>query len=368
MKRSLFTAATAATMLVSASTASAQWAQVNRIFLDDVFNADSAYGDNPVSIGFDGSTAYIGGLNNGGNVDSVGIVRVTDLYGAFGSATVTGLADSAFTAVGGRGLQSLAYDAATDSVLGAYDTGGTGSFVNRLDTTGSPIWTTTDPNGRRPFVVGADPLAPNGDPSMAAFLSQGSGRRLALDINDGSLVYSTSDGGIIFDGDLGSAFRGMDFDSEGNLAFATINGVGYYTRAGVNSFSLAEKILTGGANNVGRDVAILEGAGANGEDLLALALRDSTTLDGGSISDANVFITTLDGTIVQTLTGDESGLAAAFANDTKALDFGYAPDGTPTLVIADLVERRLDVYQIPEPTSLALLGLGGLGLLRRRRA
>ncbi len=368
-------AASAAVSLAAAATAQSQFDQVNRVFVDDSFDENSLYGDQPTGIGFDGTTAYLGGLNNGGNVDSIGIVAVSDLYGGFSTATSDPLAGTVLSAVGGRGYNSVAYDAGTDSILAGYDSGSASTSVYaRYDpAAGSADFSVNGPSGVRPFVVGSDPMTDNGDPSYAAFLSQGSGRRLALDIDDGSLVFSTGQpspgGAIIFDGDLGSAFRGMDFNSDGDLAFATVNGFGIYERTGNNTFSQVGEILSPGINNLGRDIAILEGVGANGEDLYAISARGSTTLAGQAIDDTNVYITDLQGNIVQTLTGDESGLSGAFANNSKQLDFAFAPDGSPTLAIASLVERRLDIYQvaIPEPTSLALAGLGSLALLRRRR-
>ena len=350
--------------------AQAQFTQVNRVFVDDLFGAGSSFGTNPSAVAFDGTTAYVGGFNNSGVEGNVGVVAVSDLFGTFGSSTKTGLAGTLRSVPAGRAIEGVAYDAATTSFLTATSTGPSTGVLSRYTTAGANVFDTVNPDGVRPFAVGADPLAPGGDSSLAAFLTSGSGRRLGVDIDDGSLVYARSGenaGGVIFDGALNTTFRGLDFKSDGDLAYATRNGFAVYDRTGLNSFAQTSAILSGGADNIGRDIAFLEGAGPDGGDLLAIVARDSASLGGTSISDTNVFITDLQGNIVQTLTGSESGLSAAFANDTKSLDYAIAPDGTPTLVITDFVERRLDVYQIPEPTTLALAGLGGLTLLRRRR-
>ena len=37
------------------------------------------------------------------------------------------------------------------------------------------------------------------------------------------------------------------------------------------------------------------------------------------------------------------------------------------LVVVDFIDRRLDVYGVPEPASLLVMAVGGMALLRRRR-
>lgn len=388
--RNLIVSLAAGCVAASASVALGQFQQVNRVFLDDVFNDTSLYGDQPAGISFDGTTAYLGGLNNGGNTDSVGVVAVSDLFGTFGNATKTPLAASPFTAAAGRGINSLGFDPANDNVLLGYDSGTSAtSFIRAIDpATGALVWSTAPAGGQRVFAVAYDPGT--GATDYAAYLAFNQGRRAAFNADTGANVYDFSGGanpGAIINTSptaIGTAWRGLDFNTSGNIALAEDSGFGYGLRVGDNQFSTlggtnnatSLVIEAPGANNLGRDIAILEGLGVNGTDLLAIVARDSTTFNPGggatsdqySVSDVNVFIVDLQGNLLQTITGSESGLATAFANDTKQLAYGVAPDGTPTLVIADLVERRLDVYQvpIPEPTSLGLLALGGLVLRRRR--
>ena len=402
MKTTPLIAAAATVALVGAAAvpASAQtFTQTKRVFLADQFFAgvdgapNSPFGTAVGGVAFDGTTAYVGGFNGSGADSSVGVVAVSGLNsGPFATAAVTPLAGSTFTAPSNRGINSVAYDPVSASPVIAFDSGtASTSFIRSVNpATGTANYTTTNPGGQRPFAVAFDPGAGDTPTPNDGFFASGQGRRAGLDPITGAEIFSFSGGpatpGLIFTStpSIGFANRGADFDSEGNLAVATNSGVSYGIRTGQNSIvgldnmsaGTTGSILSAGANNIGRDVAILEGAGLDGVDLLAVALRDSTAAnasDGTSfaVTDTNVYITELDGSLVATLTGAESGLAQAFANDTKQLAYALSPDGVPTLVIADFVERRLDVYTItpiPEPTALAAVGLGGLALLRRRRA
>ena len=114
-----------------------------------------------------------------------------------------------------------------------------------------------------------------------------------------------------------------------------------------------------------------------GGDLLALSGRNQTTLTDslGAVTaapDTQVHIRNLDGSVTGltqvSLTGAENGIGTAWLGDTENLVFGLDASGVGTLLVLDFDGRRLDVYQVPEPASMAMIGLGAFLLARRRRA
>lgn len=356
-------------------------AHVATIDLGTQFNSTTGYGDNPLSIAFDGTNAYIGGYKNDAtSPGTVGVVQVGDL---FGTPTFAPLAGTLNASPLSRGYDALAV-AAGDLFIG-HDSGTAATgFIRRHDlATDSAMWTMSGPQGARPFAMAIDPLGDNGNPGVA-FLTQGSGRRRLLSLADGSTIFDGSNGGIINTSpDSGSTWRTVGFDTNGNIVVVNQNAFGYGVRntnnqwmtlaGGLNNTTRAAlKTGTGGqVNNVGQGIVIMEDLGS---DLLAFSGRgfsgitDST---GGTqtVDKLQVHIRNLDGTTTGltqiALLGDEDGIGTAWTSDIKNLAFGMDSLGRPTLLVVSFLERRLDVYVVPEPS--ALLGLlAGLLVLRRR--
>lgn len=371
--------------LTLAATAShaAQFTHVSSIDLSAQFNTGTGYGSNPLSIAFDGTNAYVGGLNNTGAAADVGVVKVSNIFG--GAATFAPLTATQFSAPATRGLDALSYDPVTSSLLMLHD-GGTGAtFISRRDAAGNEIWTVANPQGSRPMAMAVDPIG-NGDGNPGvAFGVQGSGRRRLLSMTDGTSLFDGSTGGIINGSPtaFGSAWRAMAFDAQGNIALSEDSGFMYGVRNTANQWktltgtlnATSSSVAKDGApqNLVGQGIAILSDLGT---DLLAMSGRNMTQftdLAGGttSVDDTMVHIRNLDGSVGSltqiSLNGAEDGIGTAWTGDIKNLAYGLNATGDPTLLVVDFIGRRMDVYVVPEPAMLAALLMGGLAVVRRRR-
>ncbi len=362
----------------------------NQILLGAEFSETSGYGDFPLSLAFDGTNAYLGGINNSAvSPGTVGVVKVLGVTGA--TPTTSLLTNTLVASPEGRGLDALTYDASTDSLFMIHDSGSaaTGFISRRSAVDGTEDWTITSPLGQRPMAGAIDPIGDVGSPVLA-FLAQNNGRRLGLKVSDGSVLYDGSGGinpgGIILGEkngttDFGTAWRALAFDSAGNIAVTEQDFFGYGVRVTNNQWqsldATADRISKSVERNnplnfVAQGVAILEGLGPDGADLLAFtgrSMTQTTDLNGNatSVADTNVHLRNLDGSTTGlsqiALTGSEDGIAVDWQNTAKNIAFGIDPSGIPTLLVLDLIERRLDVYQVL-PTLLTgdLDGDGFVGI------
>jgi len=375
--------AVAALAAASARAAQAQFSHVSSIDLSAHFNGESGYGNNPLSIAFDGTSAYVGGFNNTGAAANIGVVKVGAIFG--GPANFTPLAATQFSSPPSRGLDAMSFDPTTSSLLLAHDSGAAGSsFISRRDTNGANVWTVNSPQGQRPYAMAVDPLGNGSGSPGVGFLTQGSGRRRLLSMADGSTLFDGASGGIINPSPTawGSSWRAMAFDPAGNIAISEDSGFQYGVRSTANQWTTlgAAPNLTSSSitkntalNAVGQGIAILPGLGS---DLLAVSGRNMTTftdLSAGvtNVDDTKVHIRNLDGSVGSltqiVLSGDENGIGTPWTGDIKNLAYGLNDDGNPTLLVLDFIDRRLDVYVVPEPSMLASLALVSMLGLRRRR-
>jgi hypothetical protein len=340
----------------------------------------SDYGWNPVSVAFDGTNAYVGGWNSGTLSGNVGIVRVDNILAP--GPTLTPLPASVFVSPNFRGINDMAWDKQTGALYSGHDAGGSlPSTITRHNPDGSANWLVNPPT--RVFALGIDPVVNPGGGSITsgvAFLNQGNGRRGALATSDGSLLYTPqtfslpTDGAIVNGSPtfMGTAWRSVAFDSEGNIALSEDTGFQYGLRVNENRFSTigggtldatssSLRKVSNDFNNVAVGVAIMEDVTGPGGDLVAFSTRgtaDATTsvnvidlLGNNQTLNVNSFHVrnpngTITGVAQHTFNGDEDGLSGAFTSNRKNFAYGKDANNNPVLLVLSFNERRLDVYTL----------------------
>jgi hypothetical protein len=345
----------------------------NSISLSADFAAGSAYGTNPLSIAFNGTSAFVGGFNPSGGSTTVGVVRVDGI--GTGTTTINPLASTQFGSPANRGIDSLA---ATSNGLFIHHFSGAASstFVRRTDNDGNTVWSVSNVNNESVFAIAIDPLGNAGAPALA-YLNQGSGFVRRLSIDDGSVITPSGQFGIGFNASLGSAHRALDFDDAGNIIYGTGNGVGVGIRdtAGGTNFNRVVTltdpnvagtspsiIKSGGVNNVGNGVALVNGLAT--DPLIAFSPRATnpttlTALDGSttSVNPNNLQLRKRDGTLSSAITqsellGNEDNFGNVYTDAVKNIAYGVDGNGNPVLLVVSFATRQLDVYTIePEWTG-----------------
>ncbi len=325
-----------------------------------LFDNESSLGTSPSAITTDGSSLFIAGFN-GGTGTKAGVVRIEDPF----SAAPTTTEFVSLETPGSRGFSGLAYDAATGSVLAAYDDGA--ADANGITawhaTTGGLLWAKEARGGSS---VELDPGV-GGSGRGAAWTTFGSGRRALQDIVTGNDIFTTGDGMIINGTGTGTFWRDLDFAPNGDIWLREGNNVIQGVRDGANSLSATNLVVDATEADFvnGQNIAYLDGLA--GGDLVVYNDRSSTGL--GQPFSFNVQLINTDGTAAaaQFLAGLGGALDPAFGLGSGYWDFEWDA-ANETLYVLDFSNRL--VYQfktnpIPEPTTALLLVLGGL-LVRRR--
>jgi hypothetical protein len=370
-------------LLAVAGLAGAAQAQIRMVQLAniDVFGAVDAstpanrIGTNVSAVAWNGSRLFIAGNNNGGGNLNTGIAEVLNPLSSPSISAPFALRSTAST----RGHVSLSLKG--NSLFAGWDNGAAalGGFAAwDTNSTASATWqanlrgagTSIDPG------FGGVSTPSSGNLGIALL---GSGRRQLLNASTGAVIYSGGGGnaGFIFNNaptgastPPGSNHRDLAFDTDTGDVYARVaNSIVRQLRTGENS----------GANASG--VSIFENYGSGGQTVAAntnqqniafgyvntnnigkaLFFNDRPVNGAGTVASAVKAINPNGGS----LTIDWGSFNAS--SSTSAFDFSF-DQATNTLAISDFSNSRVYIFQVvPTPGAAALIGVGGLVALRRRR-
>lgn len=333
-------------------------------------------GSNPSAVVWNGTDAFVAGYNSSGATASVRIVRVSNAL----TAPTIGTPFGATSSPNSRGFSSLALSG--NSVIASLDSGaGNANSLQSFDiATGNRNWGIGDPSpaaadsNRRGYGATIDPgwggSANRAAGAGIAFMNLGSGRRGLVNASNGSYVtgQTFAAGPIINFATTSTTWRDAAFNpATGDLYTRESNRIGFIARTGDAAFA--------GPMTVISPAAFLSASAVDNQNLAfvnsALAgnfLIANNRNDAGPGQSFNTVVRGLTtGGAFTTLNFLENGAPAVFASGNGAYDFSYDA-ATETLAVTDFSNRQLYIFQIPTPGAAALLGLGGLVAMRRRRA
>jgi hypothetical protein len=342
----------ATTVLAGSAAAQVNLYEVRRIDLSVSFVTGTAYGTNVSAVAWNGADAWVAGYNNSGNTGSVGLAKVSNVWGAASLGSAFGVAAGT---VNGRGYSGI--DILGNSLASAYDNGSaTANGIQSWNTgTESANWSK---NARGGSGVAFDPGFGSVD-SGVAWTTFGSGRRALQNAASGADIYTTANGMIINAG-AGTFWRDMDFDDNtGDLYARRSNGLYKTTRTGGNSGTVSTLIAFNSAADAinGHNLAFMSDT-VNGD----LVIFNDRTSGGSGQGFTNIIKIVDSNGVAQTINWSFLGATLA-GNGYYSFSFDAA---SQTLAVADFFNDTIHIFAVPAPSSLALLGLAGLAARRRR--
>lgn len=371
MKFKVLLSATVVSALTASSLGQLDFKHVARFDLSADFGATSSLGNNASDVAFDGTSLYIAGYRS--STGSAGILKVDNWLG-------TGSKSTFFTQ-----SNVLAGESKLDFAGGAWYYGfGLGQNIS-ANSTSTGIAKIVTPGG------GPAALTTNfggADGILDAIDVQGTGTRrldgFAVDPQGGLGVVALGRGFMFrrqqADGSsianptisLGNGWRDVAFNSSGNVGyFREDNDVLAGPRSSANANITNSNIVNNTDNTASQFMSLSFGNSAAG-NLSYLAFNNR------SGSQNQLFLTALDGTQTATqgsilsLTGTEAinGVAqAGFDSNVISSSTGsFGGKDYLFVVQGGSANIKLSVYEaVPEPATMAALGLGVLGLLKRRK-
>lgn len=334
-------------------------------------------GGQPNDLAFDGQNVYIARQATGNS----GVVRLNVFSG---SSVVTGTQNVAGTSIfqttnaaAGRGVR---VETSGNNVFFGWGLGdatapGNAAAANgivKLDTNGM-VQTSFGTNG---FLTSFASVNPSGsgvanptridafevDPSTGNLVltAFGSGALFQVDANTGTAASTLG----FSPPNASTAWRDIAFDANGNLyaRIPILNGTAQAAGQYLVRYGRAGTMFNSGTT-IGSAAAQTQ-TFTNVADVINGGPGLSFVAWNGSANAVN--ITSLDGSFSTTLTGGENGFSPLTSN-IVGLGGGVGVDGNTYLFVATTA-GSVKVYQaVPEPGTMAALGLGATALLRRRR-
>ena len=288
-------------------------------------------GNNPAAVAFDGTDAWIAGLNNSGASQVVGIVKVTNAA----TGALFGSAFAPVTCPASRGYTGL--DIANGTLVASCDTGGLDArgIAAYNPTLGTLAWSVTA-RGSSGIAFDPDYVAAPGGGSGAGWMTFNSGRRSLNDLLTGAALFDTTNG-MIVDPGLGTLWRDTDFDpATGDIYLRVNNAVAKGTRSGSNSVSGAIQIAFGApaAFVAGQNLAFVNALFGN-----FVMWNDRSVTNLGQQLTTVVRATDLNGNAITLDWGTFAPLTGA-----GWYDFSYHA-ASNVLCVSDFSNRRLYFFQ-----------------------